>query len=48
LRTLSTKPLTSGSVTQVAVVVAADVVEETMVDVVKHLAAMISTHSLKR
>jgi hypothetical protein len=34
----------------VAVVVAedVDVVEATMVDVVKHLAAMISTHSQKR
>jgi hypothetical protein len=50
LKTLSRKPLRSGNVIEVAVVVAADVdvVEETMVDVVKHLAALISTHSQKR
>jgi hypothetical protein len=50
LRTLSTKPLRFGSVIEVAVVVAADVdvMEKTMVDVVKHLAAMILTHSQKR
>jgi hypothetical protein len=46
LKTLSRKPLTSGNVTEMAADV--DVVEATMVDVVKHLAAMISTHSLKR
>jgi hypothetical protein len=49
LRTLSRKPLISGSVIRVAVVLAAaadadaDVVEATMVDVVKHLVAMILT-----
>jgi hypothetical protein len=58
LRTLSRKPLISGNVIEVAVVVAADVdvvaatmvdvVAATMVDVVKHLAAMISTHSQMR
>ena len=54
LMTLSRKPLTSGNVTKVAVVVAADVdvvvvtmevVVATMVDVVKHLAAKILIHS---
>jgi hypothetical protein len=54
LRTLSTKPLIYGSVIRVAVVLAADadadadVVEATMVDVVKHLVAMISTRSQKQ
>jgi hypothetical protein len=48
--TLSSTPLRSGNVMEVAVVVAADVdVEEaTMVDVVKHLAALTSTLSLMR
>jgi hypothetical protein len=50
LRTLSRKPLTSGNVIKVAVVVAADVdvVGATMVNVVKHLAAIILTHSQTR
>jgi hypothetical protein len=50
LRTLSMKPLRPGRVIEGAVVVAADVdvVEETMVDVVQHLAAKISTRSQKR
>jgi hypothetical protein len=50
LRTLSTKPLRSRSVIEVATVVAVgvNVEEETMVDVVKHLAAMISTYSQRR
>jgi hypothetical protein len=45
------RPLTSGSVIRVAVVLAADadadadVEEATMVEVVKYLAAKISTHS---
>mgnify|MGYP003691812991 CR=1 FL=1 len=54
LMTLSRKPLTSGNVIEVAVVVAADVdvvvatmvvVVATMVDVVKQLAAKILIHS---
>jgi hypothetical protein len=47
LRILSTRSLTSGSVTRVAVAADADadVEEVTMVDVVKHLVAKISTHS---
>jgi hypothetical protein len=50
LKTLSRKPLTYGNAIKVVVVVAADVdvVEVTMVDVVKHLAAKTSIHSQKR
>jgi hypothetical protein len=49
MRTLSSTPLRSGNVMEVAVVVAVDVdVEATMVDVVQHLAALTSTLSQMR
>jgi hypothetical protein len=49
LKILSSTPLRSGSVMEVAVVVVVDVdVEATMVDVVKHLAALTSTLSQMR
>jgi hypothetical protein len=48
LKTLSRKPLTSGNVIKVVVAADVDVVEATMVDVVKYLPANISTHSKKQ